>query len=271
VAQSSGSMTERAEMASKLLSQHPIHCLSCPLPLDDHSHVRQQQAIINDGTRDIGTSPTACLLIRGLDPLTADSDIGNSVLTIPVNGIKEGGLRQARVIKDRKTRASWGYAFLQFTDAQVSLAMHSSAEIPDNTRGESSPQPFLQRSLAPKHIQLDSASLAQMWQFLFPIRTLSSQSTAPPLTRSKMTRGMTSPTGTRTASCQFGRASGSNQKNQKQALWSKSGQISLQTLQMRIQIWLPSYQVWTKTRRFLGLNPKLKHKHKQRVKLGHKL
>lgn len=74
----------------------------------------------NDGTRDIGNSPAAILLFRGLDPLSGPQAIELAMRTSS-GPHKEGakGMRRIILIKDKTTLASWGFAFVEFVDVQV--------------------------------------------------------------------------------------------------------------------------------------------------------
>lgn len=74
----------------------------------------------NDGTRDIGNTQSAVLLFRGLDPLAGLAAIAQAMQqsTGPGNeGAK--GMKRIILIRDRSTLASWGFAFVEFVDAQV--------------------------------------------------------------------------------------------------------------------------------------------------------
>jgi RNA-binding protein 5/10 len=83
---------------------------------------------MNDGTRDIGSSPTQILLLRNLDPLTSEEEIVHALTSLPGragNEIREngmGGVKKIFLVKDRGTRQSWGFAFVQFADVRVSDA-----------------------------------------------------------------------------------------------------------------------------------------------------
>ena len=74
----------------------------------------------NDGTRDIGNSPAAILLFRGLDPLSGPQAIELAMKTSS-GPHKEGakGMKRIILIKDKTTLASWGFAFVEFVDVQV--------------------------------------------------------------------------------------------------------------------------------------------------------
>lgn len=77
---------------------------------------------MNDGTRDIGSSPTQILLLRGLDPLTTEEELVLSLSQIPGKvgqDVSKKGVRRVFVVRDRASRSSWGYAFVQFADVQV--------------------------------------------------------------------------------------------------------------------------------------------------------
>lgn len=79
-----------------------------------------RMANANDGTRDIGNSPAAILLFRGLDPLSGPQAI-ESAMKSSSGPHKEGakGMKRIILIKDKTTLASWGFAFVEFVDVQV--------------------------------------------------------------------------------------------------------------------------------------------------------
>lgn len=75
----------------------------------------------NDGTRDIGNTQAPVLLFKGLDPLSGPQAIAQAMSNS--NGLgKEGakGMKRIVLIKDKVTLASWGFAFVEFVDVQVS-------------------------------------------------------------------------------------------------------------------------------------------------------
>ncbi|KAK4705775.1 hypothetical protein P7C70_g438, partial [Phenoliferia sp. Uapishka_3] len=90
---------------------------------------------VNDGTRDIGSAPTQILLLRGLDPLTSEEDITTSLSNIigrPGNLIREGtGVKKVLITKDRASRTSWGYAFVQFADVRLATEVLANAFNPN--------------------------------------------------------------------------------------------------------------------------------------------
>lgn len=81
---------------------------------------RRHQA--NDGTRDIGNTQAPVVLLRGLD-LSSSPDIIAQGLRASAGSEKEGakGMKRVILIKDKYSNASWGFAFVEFIDAQVCL------------------------------------------------------------------------------------------------------------------------------------------------------
>ena len=77
---------------------------------------------MNDGTRDIGTAAAPVLLFRGLDPISAPEAISAAMRQSAGVG-KDGahGMRRVLLIKDKMTKISWGFAFVEFVDVQVSI------------------------------------------------------------------------------------------------------------------------------------------------------
>ncbi|KAK0210530.1 hypothetical protein DFS33DRAFT_1370964 [Desarmillaria ectypa] len=98
-----------------------------------HEKGRFNRGNVNDGTRDIGNSQAAVLLFRGLDPLSGPQAIHQAMRSSSGPG-KDGakGMRRIILIKDRVTMASFGFAFVEFTDVQsasVVLAATMSPQI----------------------------------------------------------------------------------------------------------------------------------------------
>lgn len=79
--------------------------------------------VVNDGARDIGGTPTSILLLRGLDPLSTEQEIAQHLQYIPdpSQTVLPESIRKVMLIKDRLTRSSWGYAFVQFAEVQVAV------------------------------------------------------------------------------------------------------------------------------------------------------
>lgn len=82
------------------------------------------KANANDGTRDIGNTQSAVLLLRGLDPLSGPQAIHQAMLTSCGPG-KQGakGMKRIILIKDKVTMASFGFAFVEFVDVESASAV----------------------------------------------------------------------------------------------------------------------------------------------------
>ncbi|GAA5945160.1 hypothetical protein JCM3775_004875 [Rhodotorula graminis] len=81
-----------------------------------------QSFYVNDGTRDIGSAPSSTLLLRGLDPLTGEDEIFSTLARVGGRAnqeIAKGGVRRVMIAKDRASRSSWGFAFVQFVDVRL--------------------------------------------------------------------------------------------------------------------------------------------------------
>lgn len=88
-----------------------------------HEKGRMIRQSLNDGTRDIGNTQAPVLLFRGLDSLSGPQAILQAMKSSSGPG-KEGakGMRRIILIKDKVTMASYGFAFVEFVDVQVSIA-----------------------------------------------------------------------------------------------------------------------------------------------------
>ncbi|KAM0752948.1 hypothetical protein T439DRAFT_378702 [Meredithblackwellia eburnea MCA 4105] len=86
---------------------------------------------VNDGTRDIGSAPTSILLLRGLDPLTNEEEVVqvlSSMTGRAGNEIRDaGGIKKVLLVKDRSSKTSWGYAFIQFSDVRLATEVLGNA------------------------------------------------------------------------------------------------------------------------------------------------
>jgi hypothetical protein len=88
-------------------------------------HLAPASAFFNDGANDIGQAPCHMLLVRGLDPLTTEESLYAAASLL-------GALRRALLIKDRASRMSWGFAFLDYHDVQVWKYSCYPQEVPEN-------------------------------------------------------------------------------------------------------------------------------------------
>ena len=80
----------------------------------------------NDGTRDIGNTQAPVVLLRGLDFSSSPETIAQGLRTSAGPG-KTGakGMNRIILIKDKYSNASWGFAFVEFVDIQVSQLLPS--------------------------------------------------------------------------------------------------------------------------------------------------
>jgi RNA-binding protein 5/10 len=75
---------------------------------------------MNDGMRDIGNTQGLVLLFRGLGPLSGPQVTAQAMMNSAGPGqIGAKGMKQIILIKDRVMLASFGFAFVEFIDAQV--------------------------------------------------------------------------------------------------------------------------------------------------------
>lgn len=81
-----------------------------------------QSFYVNDGTRDVGSTPTQILLLRGLDTLTNEEEIVAALSRVggrASGAVSRGGVKKVYITRDRASRQSWGFAFVQFSDVKV--------------------------------------------------------------------------------------------------------------------------------------------------------
>jgi len=69
--------------------------------------------VFNDGTGDIGEEPSQFLLVRGLDPILQEETIATGLQKLDVEP------KRVLLIRDRKTKVSWGFAFIEYQDVSV--------------------------------------------------------------------------------------------------------------------------------------------------------
>jgi RNA recognition motif-containing protein len=67
---------------------------------------------INDGTKDISTVPSKIILLRQLDHLSTEESIFSSVQSLQ-------GVQRAILIRDKMTKMSCEFAFVEFDNVQV--------------------------------------------------------------------------------------------------------------------------------------------------------
>ena len=67
----------------------------------------------NDGSGDVGTSPSQFLLVRGLDTMMQEETIAKGLEKLKAEP------KRILLIRDRNTNISWGFAFVEYQDASV--------------------------------------------------------------------------------------------------------------------------------------------------------
>ena len=70
--------------------------------------------VYNDGSGDIGDTPTQFLLVRNLDTMLREETIATGMAKLEVIP------KRVLLIKDRKTKVSWGFGFVEYQDVHVS-------------------------------------------------------------------------------------------------------------------------------------------------------
>lgn len=82
---------------------------------------------VNDGMRDIGSTPSQIVLLRQLDPLATEHDIITALGSIPSrvgDDIRlRSALKRVLLVKDRASRSSWGFAFVQLQDVKLATEL----------------------------------------------------------------------------------------------------------------------------------------------------
>ncbi|KAJ3271739.1 hypothetical protein HK104_004633, partial [Borealophlyctis nickersoniae] len=90
-------------------------CFQCRKSRKECMQVVQDAApesVINDGARDVGDVPNPLLLVRGLDPLTTEETIHQAFTALaPIVNV--------RLVKDRSTHMSWGFAFIECSSLEI--------------------------------------------------------------------------------------------------------------------------------------------------------
>lgn len=93
------------------------HILTLPSASSNEIRTNETETIqINDGTRDVSTIPSNMLLIRQLDHLSTEESIFNAVSSFQ-------GVARTLLIRDKMTRMSCEFAFIEFTSVQVRVLL----------------------------------------------------------------------------------------------------------------------------------------------------
>jgi hypothetical protein len=88
-------------------------------PSSPPKSLTQKAWVYNDGTGDIGDSPSQFLLIRGLDTMLQEETISKGLAKL------HSEPKRVLLIRDRKTKVSWGFAFAEYRDVSVLTPFYS--------------------------------------------------------------------------------------------------------------------------------------------------
>lgn len=77
---------------------------------------------INDGAKDVSYSANNMLLLRNLDNLSSEESIYQAV-----EGFR--GIRRALLIRDKLTKMSCGFAFLEFDNPEVRIRRENTYQL----------------------------------------------------------------------------------------------------------------------------------------------
>jgi len=88
-------------------------------PSSPPKSLTQKAWVYNDGTRDIGDSPSQFLLVRGLDTMLQGEAIAKGLAKL------HSEPKRVLLIRDRKTKVSWGFAFAEYRDVSVGHPLNS--------------------------------------------------------------------------------------------------------------------------------------------------
>jgi RNA-binding protein 5/10 len=86
-------------------------------------------APVNDGMKHIAQRPTRFLLLRGLDPVTTETEIANILHGLLSRRATPHNIQRVLLAKDRRNHTSWGFAFIEFLDQKVHSHESKSARL----------------------------------------------------------------------------------------------------------------------------------------------
>lgn len=92
----------------------------------------QLPVFINDGSRDAGTKPHFIILLRSLDPLCDEEAIWKSLSALKLSRKEDIMATPKRIwlVRDKNTRASWGFAFAEYVGVKVLIMQHNKIHRP---------------------------------------------------------------------------------------------------------------------------------------------
>jgi hypothetical protein len=82
-------------------------------PSSPPKSLTQKTWVYNDGTGDVGDTPSQFLLVRNLDTMAQEETIAKGMARL------DSEPKRVLLIRDRKTKISWGFAFIEYQDVSV--------------------------------------------------------------------------------------------------------------------------------------------------------
>jgi RNA recognition motif-containing protein len=82
-------------------------------PSSPPKSLTQRSWVYNDGTGDVGDTPSQFLLVRSLDTMLQEETVAKGLAKL------ESQPKRVLLIRDRKTKVSWGFAFIEYQDVSV--------------------------------------------------------------------------------------------------------------------------------------------------------
>jgi hypothetical protein len=114
-----GQLSETTGMSSLFQSEAWYHSqgeVDVELPPSSPPKALTKKAwVYNDGEGDVGITPSQFVLVRKLDTMLQEETIYRGLCKL------ETSPKRILLIRDRKTKVSWGFAFAEYQDVSVSL------------------------------------------------------------------------------------------------------------------------------------------------------
>jgi RNA-binding protein 5/10 len=83
------------------------------MPSSPPRALTQKAWVYNDGTGDVGDTPSQFLLVRNVDPMVQEEMLAKGMARL------DSEPKRVLLIRDRKTKISWGFAFIEYQDVSV--------------------------------------------------------------------------------------------------------------------------------------------------------
>jgi RNA-binding protein 5/10 len=90
--------------------------------------------VYNDGTGDVGDTPSQFLLVRNLDPMVQEEILAKGMARL------DSEPKRVLLIRDRKTKISWGFAFIEYQDVSVPSSLPCNIGIDSVVRYDGIPE-----------------------------------------------------------------------------------------------------------------------------------